>query len=93
MSDRTALTRGAALAGGVDEWKETTLGNLADSLYEEMLARIKEDDESVPYRRGPYFYYSRTEKGKQYSILCRKARASAPSLSCRSAGTVLSSPT
>ncbi len=42
-------------------------------LYAEMLARIKEDDQSVPYRRGGYFYYSRTEKGKQYSILCRKA--------------------
>jgi oligopeptidase B len=42
-------------------------------LYAEMLARIKEDDQSVPYRQGGYFYYSRTEKGKQYSILCRKA--------------------
>jgi len=27
-----------------------------------MLARIKEDDSSVPYRRGAYFYYSRTER-------------------------------
>jgi oligopeptidase B len=44
-----------------------------DALYAEMLARIKEDDQSVPYRRGRYFYYSRTEKGKQYPILCRKA--------------------
>ncbi len=42
-------------------------------LYAEMLSRIKEDDQTVPYRRGGYFYYSRTEKGKQYSILCRKA--------------------
>ena len=42
-------------------------------LYAEMLARIKEDDQTVPYRRGGYFYYSRTEKGKQYPILCRKA--------------------
>ena len=38
-----------------------------------MLARIKEDDSSVPYRRGGHFYYSRTEKGKQYPIYCRKA--------------------
>ncbi len=45
---------------------------LADALYDEMLARIKEDDRSVPYRRGGYVYYSRTEKGKQYAILCRK---------------------
>ena len=42
-------------------------------LYDEMLARIKEDDRTVPYRRGGYFYYSRTEKGKQYPIFCRKA--------------------
>ena len=45
----------------------------ADALYAEMLSRIKEDDQTVPYRRGGYFYYSRTEKGKQYPILCRKA--------------------
>ncbi len=44
-----------------------------ESLYQEMLARIKEDDSSVPYRRGAYFYYSRTERGKQYPIYCRKA--------------------
>jgi oligopeptidase B len=44
-----------------------------DALYAEMLARIKEDDHTVPYRRGDYFYYSRTQKGKQYPIMCRKA--------------------
>jgi len=50
-----------------------------ESLYAEMLARIKEDDQSVPYRRGRFFYYSRTEKGKQYPILCRRAeRVDAP---------------
>ena len=43
------------------------------SLYAEMLARIKEDDQTVPYRRLGFFYYSRTEKGKQYPIYCRKA--------------------
>jgi oligopeptidase B len=44
-----------------------------DALYAEMLARIKEDDSTVPYRRGSHYYYSRTEKGKQYPIYCRKA--------------------
>ncbi len=44
-----------------------------EALYREMLARIKEDDSSVPYRRGRHLYYSRTEKGKQYPIHCRKA--------------------
>jgi oligopeptidase B len=43
-----------------------------EALYREMLGRIKEDDQTVPYRRGDHFYYSRTEKGKQYPILCRK---------------------
>jgi len=45
---------------------------LQQALYAEMLARIKEDDSTVPYRRGRHFYYSRTEKGKQYPIHCRK---------------------
>jgi len=43
------------------------------ALYKEMLARIKEDDQTVPARRGRYLYYSRTETGKQYPIYCRKA--------------------
>jgi oligopeptidase B len=43
------------------------------ALYDEMLARIKEDDSTVPYRRGRHFYYARTIKDKQYPIYCRKA--------------------
>jgi oligopeptidase B len=43
-----------------------------ETLYQEMLGRIKQTDLSVPYRRGGYFYYSRTEEGKQYPIQCRK---------------------
>ncbi len=45
---------------------------LQASLYDEMLARIKETDLSVPYRKGDYYYYSRTEEGKAYPIYCRK---------------------
>src|SRR5262249_5424193 len=45
---------------------------LQDALYKEMLARIKETDVNVPYRKGAYFYYSRTEQGQQYPIYCRK---------------------
>ena len=41
-------------------------------LYDEMLRRIKETDVEVPYREGDYFYYTRTEAGKQYPIRCRK---------------------
>jgi oligopeptidase B len=45
---------------------------LQDELYKEMIGRINEDDASVPVKKGDYFYYSRTEKGKNYSINCRK---------------------
>ena len=50
---------------------------LQAALYEEMLARIKEDDASVPVPRGAYLYYSRTEKGKAYPIYCRRRGAEA----------------
>lgn len=43
-----------------------------ETLYKDMLSRIKETDENVPYRKGAYWYYSRTEQGKQYSIYARK---------------------
>lgn len=46
--------------------------NLQDSLYEEMLARIKQQDESVPYFKNDYWYYTRFEEGKEYPIFCRK---------------------
>ena len=45
---------------------------LQDKLYNEMLSHIKQTDTNVPYRWGDYFYYSRTEEGKQYPIFCRK---------------------
>ncbi len=41
-------------------------------LYREMLARIKETDTEVPYRDGKFYYYSRTRKGRQYRVFCRK---------------------
>ncbi len=37
-----------------------------------MLGRIKETDLSVPWRYRGYWYYSRTEKGKNYPIYCRR---------------------
>jgi oligopeptidase B len=43
-----------------------------NSLFEEMKARIKEDDESVPYFYNGYFYITRFEKGKDYPIHSRK---------------------
>jgi oligopeptidase B len=41
-------------------------------LFEEMKARIKEDDESVPYFYNGYYYITRFEKGKDYPIHARK---------------------
>jgi len=45
---------------------------LQEDLFNELKGRIKEKDESVPVFRNGYFYYSRTEEGKQYSKYCRK---------------------
>ena len=43
-----------------------------ETLYKEILGRIKQTDLSVPFTRHGYWYYSRTEEGKQYPIQCRK---------------------
>ena len=57
--------------------KSTVL--LQDKLFAEMKGRIKETDETVPQSDNGYFYYSRTEEGKQYRIYCRKkGNVSAP---------------
>ena len=45
---------------------------LQDTLYQEMIGRLKEDDSRPPERRGDWWYYSRTEQGKAYPIFCRK---------------------
>lgn len=45
---------------------------MQEILYKEILGRIKEDDESFPIFKNGYYYYSRTEKGKQYAIYFRK---------------------
>ncbi|MEE3146958.1 MAG: S9 family peptidase [Bacteroidota bacterium] len=52
---------------------------LQQQLFEEMKARIKEDDSSVPYKYNGYWYYTRFETGKNYPLYCRKKEAmSAP---------------
>ena len=43
-----------------------------EQLYQELLGKIKETDLSVPEKMGDYYYYNRTEEGKQYPIYCRK---------------------
>lgn len=44
-------------------------------LYEEMKARIKEDDASVPYKLNNYWYSTKYEEGKEYPIYIRKKEA------------------
>ena len=43
-----------------------------DKLFDEIVGRIKKDDESVPYFSNGYFYYTKYEPGKEYAINCRK---------------------
>ncbi|CAN5348005.1 oligopeptidase B [soil metagenome] len=42
-----------------------------DNLYKEMLGRIKQDDVSVPYKKGDFWYFTQTEEGKQYPVYSR----------------------
>jgi len=46
--------------------------NFQTSLFEEMKSRIKEDDESVPYKNNGYLYITKYKKGQQYPIYTRK---------------------
>ena len=45
---------------------------LQEKLFEEIVGRIQKDDESVPYLRDGYYYYTRTEEDSEYRIYCRK---------------------
>ncbi|CAM1340418.1 Dipeptidyl aminopeptidase BI [Tenacibaculum amylolyticum] len=58
-----------------NDYFEDVMGHTNDfqkNLFEEMKGRIKEDDESVPYKKDGYFYITRYEKGGQYPIYSRK---------------------
>ena len=46
---------------------------LADRVYEETVARIQQDDSTVPYRKRGYWYYTRYEAGSEHPIYARKA--------------------
>jgi len=48
------------------------LAELRESLFTEIKSRTKETDLSVPTRKGDFWYYTRTEEGRQYGIQCRK---------------------
>ena len=46
--------------------------DLQRQLYDEMVGRMKQTDQSVPVKQGEYYYYTRTEEGRQYKIHCRR---------------------
>jgi oligopeptidase B len=48
------------------------LAGLRETLFGEIKSRTQETDLSVPVRKGSYWYYTRTEEGKQYGIHCRR---------------------
>src|SRR6266566_2554489 len=45
---------------------------LQDRLFEELKGRVRQNDQSVPYRQGGYFYYTRVVEGQDYPIYARK---------------------
>jgi oligopeptidase B len=54
------------------EQMTSSLAPVREAVYNEIISHIKETDDTVPYLKDGYYYYSRTEKGKQYVIICRK---------------------
>ena len=54
------------------EGMTAALAPVRQKLYDEIVGHIKETDDTVPYLKDGYYYYSRTEKGKQHVIICRK---------------------
>ena len=58
-----------------NKYTDEVLGHtdsLQKALYQEIIGRIKQTDESVPYESNGYWYYTRYEEGKEYPIYCRK---------------------
>ncbi|MDD2476237.1 MAG: S9 family peptidase [Dysgonamonadaceae bacterium] len=56
-------------------YTDTVMGStkeLQQTIYDEILGRMKEDDESYPALKDGYYYYSRSQTGKQYPTYCRK---------------------
>ncbi|MFC1539505.1 S9 family peptidase [Candidatus Latescibacterota bacterium] len=73
--DNPEVTKHLEAENAYTEAMTKDLKPFQEVLYTEMLGRIKQTDLSVPVRRGKYYYYSRTEEGKQYPIHCRKSAA------------------
>ena len=59
---------------------------LQETLYEEIVSRIKKDDDTVPYRRDDYYYYMRVVEGGEYGLYCRKKGSLVPGDRARRSG-------
>jgi len=58
-----------------NEYTEAVMAHtegLQERLFREIIGRIKQDDDSVPFKKGNYYYYERYEEGGNYPIYCRK---------------------
>jgi len=68
-------TRAVDFLKAENEYTDTMMSGLKkfrEALFTELKGRIKEKDESVPYKDNGYWYYNRFEEGKQYPVYCRK---------------------
>ncbi|HMD45411.1 MAG TPA: S9 family peptidase [Acidimicrobiales bacterium] len=70
--DDPAVVEHLAAENAYTEAATAHLAPLRAALYDEMVARIEETDLSVPARKGPWWYYRRTEEGRDYPIHCRR---------------------
>ncbi len=56
-------------------YRDTVLAPIQDfkqTIFDEIVGRIKKDDSSLPYFENGYWYYTKFEEGKEYPIYCRK---------------------
>lgn len=77
LRDRSNPDASAYLRDENEHTRQQMAGSktVQESLYRELLGRIQETDSSAPLKYGEFSYYSRTEKGKQYAIHCRRKLA------------------
>ncbi|HEU4633808.1 MAG TPA: S9 family peptidase [Flavisolibacter sp.] len=75
-SDSNVINHLKAENAYVDAYLKNTEG-LQKKLYDELVARIPQKDQSLPIKRNGYWYYSRFEEGKQYPYIVRRKETTA----------------
>lgn len=70
--DDPAVTAYLTAENEYTEQATSHLATLRETLFQEIKTRTQETDLSVPVRKGGYWYYTRTQEGKQYGIHCRR---------------------